>query len=562
MGTLISKVFISLLFCSLVFPVSAADDPRGIRLVLQLTVDGLRADLLTRYQDQMGEDGFLLLQDQGTSFSNVHYQHANTETIVGHATLATGAQPAVHGMTGNVWFDEQSGELAYNIEDASAPILPVREENMSGDQVDPAQQLARTGGRSPRALLAETFTDSLNTHTKGRARVFAVSGKDRGAVALAGQHGKAYWMSSDSGDFVTSAYYYPAYPEWVADWNAERKAAKLAGEQWQLMHDKSKYLQHHLDDRPWETDLGGYGRVFPHSFGEANNKLLYTQVIASPQGDKLTADFAKILLTSEKLGEDSIPDYLSVSFSGLDAVNHFFGPSSLETEDMLLQLDRTLADLLGFIDDQLGLDRVLIVLSADHGMAEIPEFLAQQGIETGRLTTDVVIEMARRFAEELFNTKDLVKFYYRPFVYLDDRVLSQADLERSVVSEALAEALMEHPGVELAITQAGVDKAPESKLIRRIRNNIHSTRSGDIYLVQAPYWFNFDKGPVTAMHGSPWEYDTLVPLMFYGASIANQVIDRPVHPVDVAPTLSALLGISPPGSSQGSILTGVLGRGH
>ncbi len=216
---------------------------------------------------------------------------------------------------------------------------------MSGDQVDPAQQLARTTGRSPRALLAETFTDSLIAHTKRQARVFAVSGKDRGAVALAGQHGKAFWMSSDSGDFVTSAYYYDAYPQWVADWNSERKAMQLAGQQWQLMREKSSYQQRHLDDRPWETDLRGYGRVFPHLFGNVDNKLLYTQVIASPQGDQLTADFAKTLLSSEKLGDDSIPDYLSISFSGLDAVNHFFGPSSLETEDMLLQLDHTLADL-------------------------------------------------------------------------------------------------------------------------------------------------------------------------------------------------------------------------
>jgi predicted AlkP superfamily pyrophosphatase or phosphodiesterase len=525
--------------------------------VLQITVDGLRADLLTRYQNQLADDGFLLLRDQGTSFSNVHYQHANTETIVGHATLATGAQPAVHGMTGNVWFDEQTGELAYNIEDAAAPILPVRDETMSGDQVDPAQQLARTAGRSPRALLAETFTDSLYAHSKRQARVFAVSGKDRGAVALAGQHGKAFWMSSDSGDFVTSAYYYDAYPRWVADWNAERKASKFAGQQWQLMHDISQYQQGHLDDRPWETDLRGYGRVFPHSFGEADNKLLYTQVIASPQGDRLTADFAKILLTSEKLGEDSIPDYLSVSFSGLDAVNHFFGPSSLETEDMLLQLDRTLADLFGFIDIQLGLDNVLIVLSADHGMAETPEFMAQQGIEAGRLTTDVVFETAERLAREIFNTDGLVKYYYRPFIYLDDKLVSNAGLEKAAVSDALAEAMMKIPGVALTISRAGIDQAPASKLIEQIRNNIHPARSGDIYLVQARYWFNFDKGPVTAMHGSPWEYDTHVPLMFFGASIANQTIDRPVHPVDVVPTLSALLGISPPDSSQGSVLNEV-----
>ena len=176
-----------------------------VRLVLQLTVDGLRADLLSRYADRFGEGGFLYLKQNGTVFANAHYQHANTETIVGHSTLATGAQPSVHGMTGNVWFDAETGELAYNIEDADFPLLPSREQAKVGEQVDAAQKLARSQGRSPRALLAETFADKLKAYTGGKAIIFAVSGKDRGAVALAGKAGKAFWLSTNSGDFVTSA---------------------------------------------------------------------------------------------------------------------------------------------------------------------------------------------------------------------------------------------------------------------------------------------------------------------------------------------------------------------
>ena len=532
----------------------AKENAEDIRLVLQLTVDGLRADLLARYSDRFTEDGFMFLKRHGTVFANAHYQHANTETIVGHSTLATGAQPSVHGMTGNVWFDAEAGELSYNIEDADFPLIPSRDRELIGEQVDPAQKLARTSGRSPRALLAETFTDKLKAHTGGHAKIFAVSGKDRGAVALAGRAGKAFWMSTDSGDFITSSYYYETYPQWVVRWNAQRKAQALANKQWVLLNELDTYLLGHQDDRPYETDLRGYGRVFPHRFGGVDDKLLYTKILVSPYGDRLTADFAMQILISEQLGKDSVPDFLSVSFSGVDAVNHFFGPSSLENEDMMLRLDRTLADLLKFIDSRIGLAHTLVVLSADHGMAELPEYKAEMGFDAGRLTSDVILDAAARFGKRKYGRKDLVKFYFRPFIYLNDEELSAADLDKDKVGAAMAAALTNEPGIYLAITARGVERSPPSKLMQQIRNNLHPIRSGDIYIVQNPYWFNFDKGPVAGMHGSPWNYDTHVPVIFAGSQINSQVIYRQIQPADVAPTLAALLGMSPPASAQGTVL--------
>jgi len=532
----------------------AKEGPENIRLVLQLTVDGLRADLLTRYADRFSDDGFLLLKRHGTVFANAHYQHANTETIVGHSTLATGAQPSMHGMTGNVWFDAEANELSYNIEDAAYPLIPSRKQDVTSEQVDPAQKLARTSGRSPHALLAETFADKLSAHTGGRASIFSVSGKDRGAVALAGKAGKAFWMSTDSGDFVTSSYYYDSYPKWVVRWNEKRKAQALAGKHWNLMNDGDTYLLANQDNRAYETDLRGYGRIFPHRFGSVDDKLLYTQIISSPYGDRLTAEFAKQMLTSEQLGIDSVADFLSISFSGMDAVNHFFGPSSLESEDMILQLDRTIADLLKFIASRVGLAHTLVVLSADHGMAELPEYKAELGFNAGRLTPDVVLDAAVRFGKKAYGREDLVNFYYRPFIYLNDAALAEADLEKHTVASAMATALTLETGIYLAITPADVESAPDSLLLQKIRNNIHPVRSGDIYIVQEPYWFNFDKGPVTGMHGSPWNYDTHVPVIFAGSRIASQVIYRQIQPADVAPTLAALLGMSPPASAQGTIL--------
>jgi len=528
--------------------------PGEIRLVLQITIDGLRNDLLYRYGQRFGPGGFRYLLDSGTVFTNAHYQHANTETIVGHTTLATGAFPADHGMIGNVWYDRDSDELAYNIEDPAYPPLPSRTEQRAGEQVDPAQQLARTQGRSPANILAETLGDRLKVYFGGRSRVFAISAKDRGAVSMAGHVGKAFWLSTDNGDFVTSRYYYDAYPAWVAKWNAERQAESFGGRRWELLNDPDTYLLGHQDDRAYETDLRGYGRVFPHRFAEADSPILPTQVIVSPAGDRLTLSFAKALVQAEELGDDPIPDYLGISFSGLDAVNHFFGPSSLENEDMVLQLDRTLADLFEFIDQTIGLDNTLIVMSADHGIAEMPEHMTELGYRAGRLYPEDIIAAANHAGKARFDIEDIVKFYYRPYLYLESAKIEAAGLDTDNVQRAIATALTGQAGVALAVARNAIQAPPTTPLLLQIQRNFHPDRSGDIYVVQKPYWFNFDKGPVAAMHGSPWRYDTHVPIIFAGANIPNHRVHRLVHPVAVAPTLSALLGMTAPGSSRGTIL--------
>ena len=533
-------------------------DNRDIRLVLQVTVDGLRRDLVDRYRDRFGEGGFRYLLESGVVFTNAHYQHANTETIVGHVTLATGAFPSDHGMIGNVWYDRENGELGYNIEDPKHPLLPTREVERAGEQVDPAQRLARTNGRSPFGILAETFSDRLKVYYGGRSKIFAVSNKDRGAISMAGHVGKAFWFSADNGDFITSRYYYDEYPSWVVAWNAKRQAETLGGESWELLHDLPSYLLAHQDDRPYETDLRGYGRVFPHRFAEAGNPLLPTQIVTSPSGDRLTLDFSKSLLHAEGLGSDSVTDYLGISLSGVDAVNHFFGPSSLENEDMILQLDRTLADLFSFIDENVGLDKTLIVLSADHGIAEMPEYMTELGYSAARLYPEDIVSAANRAGEELFDIEEIVKFYYRPYLYLEPGRIEAAGLDVDEVQREIASALTDRPGIALAVARGGLETPQATPLLTQIQRNFHPVRSGDIYVVQDPYWFNFDKGPVANMHGSPWRYDTHVPIIFAGIDIENRLVHRLVHPVDVAPTMSALLGMTAPASAAGKILPEVL----
>ena len=534
-----------------------AQASQDIKLVLQVTVDGLRADLLNRYRAGFGKDGFNYLLTRGAIYANAHYQHANTETIVGHTTLATGTFPSQHGMVGNVMFDRKAGELTYNIEDSDAPLLPSREESSTGEQVDPSQKLARTKGRSPVAILVPTFGDGLAAYYGGRSRIFGVSGKDRSAVAMAGQTGKAFWYSTDNGDFITSRYYYDTYPDWVARWNAQRKAEKYAGTEWVLSAEKSSYLLAGQDDRPYEVDLKGYGRIFPHRFGEAGSKLLYTQLLISPVGDQLLLDFAKVLISSEQLGQNTVPDYLSISFSSVDATNHFFGPSSLENEEVIRQLDRTLADLLKFIDNTVGLKHTLIVLSADHGMADMPEYMTELGYAAGRLDPDEIVAAANQAGQQL-GIDEIVRFFFRPYLYLNNEKIAAAKLEHAQVEQAVATALTDFEGINLAVSTDSLATQQGNPLREQVRRNHHDTRSGDIYVIQEPYWFLFDEGPIPSMHGSPWRYDTHVPIIFAGPGIDAQTVHRRVHPVDVAPTITAFLGMTPPAAAYGTPLKEVL----
>jgi len=548
---------IALLVTGVASHARAQSEPR-VKLVLQITVDGFRGDLLNRYGDRFGKGGLRYLMETGAVFANAHYQHANTETIVGHTTLATGAFPSNHGMVGNVWFDRDTNELSYNIEDPNHPLLPSRKEMVEAAQVDPAQNISRTKGRSPVSILASTFSDELAVHYAGRPKIFGVAGKDRGAVSMAGHAGKAFWFSTDTGDYVTSSYYYRAYPDWVATWNAKRLAESHAGKMWTLLNEPSTYLLAGSDDRPYETDLKGYGRTFPHPFGAAEGKLFNTLLFVSPVGDRLTNDFAKALIANEGLGQDDVPDYLAVGFSSVDAINHFFGPSSLENEDVVLQLDRTLADLFAFVDQTVGLKHTLIVLSADHGMAEMPEFMAEIGMAVGRIHTEDVIAAANAAAFSKFGIEDAAKRFFRPYLYLNEAVIEAAKLDHSMVAQAVADALTQLDGIALAVAKNTLGTLQDTPLLRRIRNNTHPARSGDIYVVQEPYWFLYEKGPIGVMHGSPWGYDTFVPIIFSGPGIAANTIYRRVHPIDVAPTLSAFFGMKPASSSSGEPLKEVL----
>jgi len=534
------------------------------RLILQITVDQLRGDLPRRYYDRFGEGGFRYLMEHGTVYQNAHHGHANTETIVGHTTLATGANPAVHGMIGNVWLDRTSGQLTYNVEDARYPILSKGAGVDKKTEIDQTQKIARSNGRSPSRILVSTFSDELTLSRGGKPKVFGISVKDRGAISMAGHTGKAFWFSKKSGEFITSRFYYDQYPDWVVDWNAGKPADKYAGTSWNLLHDQSTYLFGAADDRPYETALPGYGRTFPHPFGKREGKYFTTLLTISPAGDELTLDFAKALIRNEDLGRDATPDYLAVSFSSTDYVGHIFGPSSLESEDNIPQLDRTLAKLLTFVDAEVGLDKTLIVLSADHGGPEAPGYLAELGFEADYIDPKAFDkEGAIAALKDRFGVgTELISTYFHPYLYLNREEIRTKGLDQLEVARAVAEEISRFDGVALAIPSGALasGRVPDTPLIKSILRNYNPQRSGDIFLVFDPNRFinDFDGLIVAATHGSPWRYDSYVPIMFAGPGIPAQQISRPVETIDIAPTLSLLVGAKPPTGSFSAPLTEVI----
>jgi hypothetical protein len=555
-----NRVLAAFSFLLVVLATSSATARPDVRLVLQITVDQLRGDLPLRYADRFGKGGFRYLLEDGIWFSNAQYRHANTETIVGHTSLATGTVPAVHGMIANVWLDRDEGALLYNVEDGRYDLLSKGAGVDRSREIDPTQRVARSQGRSPAAILTSTFSDELSTRYGDQTKIFAVSVKDRGAIPLAGSSGKAFWFSKSIGEFVTSTYYYDQYPTWVDTWNNLGKAASYSGRSWNLLRDPETYQFKDRDDQAWETDFPGYGRVFPHPWGEASGKYFNTLLTVSPVGDELTLDFAKTLLLSEGLGQDQTPDYLSVSFSSTDYVGHLFGSSSLEMEDNLLRLDRTIADLFEFIDREVGLEHTLIVLSADHGGPEAPGYLQELGRSAGYVDPE---ELAPAKLNPLLRRKlgietDLVTSHFHPYVYLDRRAVAKTKHDLGEVQQALAEILEELPQVSSAITANDLDagrlrKEPISQMVAA---NHQPKRAGDVYVVFRAQEFvnDFDGLVVASTHGSPWRYDRHVPIVFAGNRIKGKRVSRAVTPYDIAVTLANLLGIEAPSGAIGEPL--------
>lgn len=511
------------------------------KLIVQLVVDQLRGDLIQQHRPQFGSNGFNYLLNHAIDYHNAHHPHANTTTCAGHATIATGSYPSLHGVIDNDWYDRKSRQLVYCMEDLTTHILPT----IHTKKIIP--------GRSPRNLKQSTLSDEIILSTKGRA--FGVSLKDRAAITLAGHSGKAFWFDKTNGGFVTSAYYYANYPQWVTTWNSNFVPKSY---DWQL--NRAKPLYQNSKNKPFKHDYQGFGQDFPHHVLKPESEDYYKFLSRTPKADQIVGEFAALLLAQEKLGQtENQTDYLAISFSATDAIGHQFGPNSLESEDNLLALDHTIASLLQAIDKAVGLKNTVIVLTADHGVSDSPSYLKSHSIhEIKPVNTETLDQfIVNQLSQHFHLPKTTLMSVTPPYIYLDHQIINDHHLNLSEVNHYLVASLNTQPGIFRAFSLP-ITYIEKDWLSAKVDRMAYPERAGDIYLVQPPYQSHGAKNEDRVAHGSPWQYDTYVPLLFVSPHFKPQRLFRPVYTTDIASTLSALLMIKSPSGAVGTPLLEVI----
>ena len=336
-------------------------------LVVGIVVDQMRYDYLYKYQDRYSDNGFKRLMREGLNCQDNHYNYAPTVTAAGHASVYTGTVPAVHGIVGNDWTDVATGKKVYCTEDSTVTTVGTT---------------GKTGFMSPKNLWTSTITDQLRISQNFRSKTIAIALKDRGAILPGGHTANgSYWYDSKEGRWITSTFYMKELPSWVQKFNAEEKALKYVKQGWNTLYPIDTYVQSAEDNLPFEGKLPSEKTpTFPHAL-EGPNPL---EIIRStPYGNSITKDFALKAIEEEKLGQNNNTDFLAVSFSSTDYVGHAFGPQSIELEDTYLRLDRDIAEILSYLDKQFGKDRVLVFLTADHAVAEVPGYLQSKKMPGG-----------------------------------------------------------------------------------------------------------------------------------------------------------------------------------
>ena len=520
------------------------------KLIVVIICDQFRYDYLARFGDYYGTEGFRYLIQNGASFSNATYKHAFNMTGPGHAVILTGTYGNQNGIVTNTWYDPASNQKVYCVSDRTVSTI--------GGKGD---------GRSPANLIVPTFGDELRLHSGFKSKAISISHKDRAAILLGGKLANgAFWLIDSS--FVTSSYYMNSLPSWVQKFNASGAVNFYFGKTWERVLPDNAYATMDVDDAPYETNFSTFGRSFPHPIqGDSETHLTeayYHAMLTSPFGTDLLARFAKAAVEGEHLGENSSPDLLCVSFSSPDYVGHAFGPHSREVLEMAVQTDRILGDFLTYLDARVGLKNTVVVLTSDHGVTPIPEYIRSRypTADVGRLSRTKLHELCNLALSHTFGAPDgeqrWIKYVIDGNIYLDHDVTRAKKLDPHNVAKVLADSLMRLHEIALALPREMIPSCSStSGLEAKMKRSFHPHRSGDVLFVLKPFFY-FDDGSEGAEHGNPYEHDAHVPLILMGEGIRSGTYATEASPADIGPTLSALLGIEFPAGSEGRLLTEAL----
>jgi predicted AlkP superfamily pyrophosphatase or phosphodiesterase len=516
--------------------------PDKPHLVIGIIVEELNYNQLEKFHDKLGENGIKKLINEGTYFKNASYEYLLTQSAPGHATIATGSEPSFHGITSDNWYVPLKNELISCTKDVNV--------NSEGGSFE-------SGLHSPVNLLVSTFSDELAIATNRKAKIFGIGLRESSAILSAGHTANAaYWFDNTTGTWMSSSYYIPSLPEWVNDFNAMKFSDAYLNSTWNLLKPLNYYADCLPDSNSFEKGFNNIN-YFPYDLKKLRSKNLfnfkndYSLLRETPFGNSFTTSFAIRLIQNEHLGKGDATDYLSICYSATDYIGHRFGPSSVEMGDAILRLDDDIKNLLTFLNDSIGKKNVLIYFTAAHGISEIPAVLEKNRIPSGYFQQNQALQLLRSYLNAVYGEGDWVKGYSEKQIFLNRTLIEDARLSLDDVQKKVARFLVQFTGVQAAYPYSAFEANDFGNgNLKRIINNFSPQRSGDVIVILNPGWVEKESDYVTN-YNSPYEYDSHVPLIWYGWTINRATVTRQVNMTDIAATLSTLCKVPYPNACTG-----------
>lgn len=519
-----------------------SSDSSKLGLVVLVVADQFPYNFLARYKDKMQAGGLRLLMDQGAHYPSCAYKCATTHSAVGSSVIATGAYPWSTGVVGNTWYSRgKKGPTSATVDDS-------------------AEMVGATGSAgSAKGVSGTTIGDQMKLATNGRSKVFAIGVEQAPSLLLAGRlANSAFWFDNKTGNMVTSSKYGRTLTGWVKAFNDLHHADKSLGKPWQRLLPENQYAASTKDDYPYERTLPGDGKIFPHVIqagSQSAGQDYYEHFAMSPFANQLVIDFAREAVEKEFLGQHPDPDLLILSLNAGEKLTQFFGPYSQETQDLVLRMDQSLAALFQYIKDKVGFGKTLIVFTASHGSPAIPEFSKERGLDAGRIDPKVFTSFLDAKLDQQVGQEDWIEAFDPPNLYLNLDAIDRQKLRQPDVESVVARVAHSVPGIGDVFTawQLYTNQPPNSPLADAVRKSYYFGRSGEVFVTPKSGYVFTGESTGTG-YGSPFSYDTQVPLLLFGAGVKPGKYGANVSPCDVAPTIAAFLGIEAPSDSEGSPL--------
>ncbi|SHG13187.1 alkaline phosphatase PafA [Dysgonomonas macrotermitis] len=517
------------------------------KLVVGIVVDQMRWDYLYRYYDHYTNDGFKRLLNEGFSCENTMINYVPSYTAIGHSTIYTGSVPSIHGIAGNDFTIQATGQSMYCTQDDKVFSVGTADKN------------AKAGKMSPFNLKATTVTDELKLATNFRSKVIGVSIKDRGSILPAGHSADAaYWFDGESGNWITSTWYMQELPKWLTDFNNRKQTQKYLAQDWNTLYPINTYLQSTNDDNVYENTYEGQDKV---TFPIPTSKLIKDNglglIRSTPYGNTLTLDVAKLALENEQLGQHPNTDFLAISLSSTDYVGHQFGINSVKTEDTYLRLDKDLGDFFNYLDQKIGKGNYTVFLTADHGGGHNGQFLNDNKIDGGNWDEEKIRTDLNAYLQKKFGKADMVRNLYNYQVNFNYSQIT-TDTDMDDLRDACITYLNTLPTTAYAVVTDKVSEASIPSVIKeKIINGYNRELCGEIQIILKPGWYSMSdmKG---ATHGAWNPYDAHIPLVWMGWGVKHGSSNSEVYMTDIAPTVAALLHIQMPSGTIGKPIVDLL----